>query len=53
MRMGTWNVCMFVSFEQLKKLSGQYKLYRAEQENTVPLTFGAIVMAEEHEDEEQ
>lgn len=25
MRMGTWNVCMFMSYEQLKKLSGQYK----------------------------
>jgi solute carrier family 25 uncoupling protein 8/9 len=28
MRLGTWNICMFVTFEQLKKISAQLKSER-------------------------
>lgn len=46
------NVCMFVSFEQLKQLAGQYRAYRASSEQAqLPMPFGAIVKAEEKEQE--
>lgn len=47
MRMGSWNVVMFVSFEQLKGLSAQYKEYKAQAK--LPMPFGAIVNAQETE----
>lgn len=48
MRMGTWNICMFVTFEQFKQLSTKMdKSYFIEH---LPIHFGSLSLVEKRKE---
>ena len=48
MRLGTWNVCMFVTFEQFKLLSS--KMDTSVFIERLPIHFGSLSLLEKRKD---